>query len=119
MFLDGKKRLFAALYLAVFCVFSYGGSFDKDCVACHSGDDVPDLESFYFRYLLKAGSKKRAIEAMQSYLKSPTPQKSLLPPMGQKRFGLHPPLKLQDNELKSVLTEYFERYSEKSAVAFD
>ena len=110
MFLGGKKMLFLML---VTLSLAQGGSFETACVSCHTNTDAPDLESFYFRYLLKYGSQKRALEAMQSYLLAPTFEKSLLPPMGQKRFGLHPAKQTSDAKLEAALAEYFRRYDVK------
>jgi hypothetical protein len=102
-------RIFAVLafcFATLFC-----GSFESGCVRCHENSDAPNLENFYFRYLLNYGSNKRAIEMMEKYLKNPTKQSSLLPPMAQERFGLHPKLQMSDAELKNALNEYADRYS--------
>ncbi len=101
-------RIFSVLvfcFAALFC-----GSFESGCVRCHENSDAPNLENFYFRYLLNYGSNKKTVEAMAKYLKNPTKQGSLLPPMAQERFGLHPKLSMDERQLKAALAEYGSRY---------
>ena len=105
----GKIAAAAPLLAAALWAAEGKGAFERDCVACHRKLPVT-LESFFFNYLLKYSSERRVKAALYRFMKNPTRKRALASEELIKRYGLMPPTKLSDTELRSAIDTYWETY---------
>src|SRR5690606_36459531 len=81
--------------------------FKMVCAMCHSvkppATAAPPMSHATAYYLRKHGTPAAATQALIAYLKKPTAEQSLLPPMAIERFGLMPAqTHLSDAQLAAV-----------------
>jgi len=80
--------------------------FDRNCSVCHSvmppPKAAPPIVPIASRYRQVYASKEKGVARMVSFLKSPSKEKMLADPQAVSRFGLMPPMPLDDAELAAV-----------------
>lgn len=86
-----------------------GDVFERECVGCHNRLPV-DIDKFFYRYLLEYSSEERVKQAIYSYLKAPSKEKSVMDAAFLARFGVKRALKLPPQSLKEAVDIYWERY---------
>jgi hypothetical protein len=103
-----------AILLIFFMLFSLNGSesFKNVCLKCHIEKNVPN-DIIYKRYLLRYSSKIKMREAMISFLKKPTVEKTIMPIRFVAIFGLKDAMILSDEELTKYIDELIENYDVK------
>jgi len=92
--------LFAGLHSSVY---------EDNCVSCHAKMPVK-IDKFFYRYLLNYSSEENLKTALIDYLKNPERQKSMLQEGLINRFGIKNKTKLNDEELKKAVDEYWQIY---------
>jgi 1,4-alpha-glucan branching enzyme len=88
---------------------STAGSFDRNCVPCHSQEGVPLRKTFMNALLIYSGEHNMKA-GLKYFLRHPSRETSV---MGEEYFKSHrlmPPSTLSDSELEEALNEYWERY---------
>ena len=85
------------------------GVCNDNCVECHKEMPVK-IDKFFYRYLLKYSSEENLKEALTSYLKNPTKEKTILQDGLQNRFGIKNKTTLSDTELEKAVDEYWNIY---------
>ncbi|NTW51547.1 MAG: cytochrome c [Chlorobiaceae bacterium] len=80
--------------------------FDKNCSVCHSISPPPKLAPpivpISARYHQKISSRTEGISRMAAFIKSPSKEKVLADPQAIVRFGMMPPVTLNEAELNAV-----------------
>ena len=105
-----KKFILSILCIAILNASSY----EDNCLECHGSDFK--FSMFMQKYTVKYSSEKRIKEAMYSYLKNPTIEKSILPFGYLKRFGIKEKSTLDDKVLREMIDIYYEKYNMKSKI---
>jgi len=87
----------------------------KVCAACHNylppPKAAPPLLGISGHYHQAFTDPNEAIDYIIDYIKQPTAEKSMLPPMARQRWGLMAPLALPEEELKAVAYWVWEIYN--------
>ena len=84
--------------------------YERHCVSCHEGMTIT-LDKFFYRYLLKYSSEENVKKALETYLKEPKAENSILDASVINRIGIKKRTNLTDKELKEALDEYWSLYS--------
>lgn len=86
--------------------------FEQNCLKCHGKDFK--FQIFLNRYTLKYSSKEKIKEAIFSYLKEPTSEKSILPLEYIEEFGLKEKSPLDDVTLRRMVDIYYDKFNVQS-----
>ena len=103
------------LFLMLVILSLQGGSeapspgLERECLRCHTVQKIPS-EAIYRRYLLKYSSKETIRQKMFSYLKSPSEEKSIMPPQFFGKFPLAGRLELDDTILHQRIDDYIDYF---------
>ncbi len=99
------------LVLSVVLLFSILNAdiYKDNCISCHKKIPV-SIDKYFYRYLLKYSSERSVKEAMTSYLKEPSKDKTVMAEAFIKRFGIKKKTKLTDEQLQKALDIYWEKY---------
>lgn len=100
-------RIFLILFISL--SFSFSNTYESNCIACHKKLPVT-IDKYFYRYLLKYSSERSVKEALASYLKTPTKEKTIMPEAFISRFGIKKSTKLSNEELKEAIDTYWETY---------
>lgn len=100
-------RVLIILFISI--SFSFSSVYESNCVSCHKKLPV-SIDKYFYRYLLKYSSERSVKEALASYLKTPTKEKTIMPEAFISRFGIKKPTKLSNEELKQAIDTYWETY---------
>jgi len=88
--------------------------FDRNCSVCHSvappPKAAPPIMPLSNRYHMKFETKKEGVNHLVAYLKAPGKAKAV-DPQAITRFGLMPPLRLPDAELRVVAEWVWDQYN--------
>lgn len=78
------------------------------CAACHTEQPppklAPPLAHVSQRYRMMVGDRDKAIARITAWIKEPSKDRSLMPPMAIERFGLMAPLPLPDDQRLAAAT---------------
>lgn len=103
--------MYKFVLVAFFCLHvSYGGVYEKNCVACHKKMQV-GIDKFFYRYLLVYSSKDSVKNAIKSYLLKPSKKTSLFAEDLVLRYGIKKPTKLSQKNLQKAIDLYWEKYN--------
>lgn len=83
--------------------------YQKNCVPCHKRLPIK-IDKFFYRYLLKYSSAIETKYAIKLYLQNPQKESSILNPALLNRFGIKKKSKLNEEDLKKAIDEYWEIY---------
>ena len=97
------------LFVCLLNVSLFASVYSDNCVECHAKMPVK-IDKFFYRYLLKYSSEENLKNALMSYLKNPTKEKTILQEGLQNRFGVKEKTSLNDKDLKNAVDEYWEIY---------
>lgn len=97
------------LILILLLNFSFASIYQNNCISCHKNLPV-GIDKYFYRYLLKFSSEREVKQAMTNYIKKPSKEATIMPDAFISRFGIKKPTKLNDEELKKALDEYWEIY---------
>ena len=95
--------------IILFVNFLFASVYENNCISCHKNLPV-SIDKYFYRYLLKYSSERSVKEAMQSYMKTPSKDTTIMPEAFISRFGVKKPTTLSDIELQEALAEYWEIY---------
>lgn len=84
-------------------------NFEKNCILCHH-EDI-QLKMIMSKYTAKFSSQKRIQKAMFDYLKNPLRENSSMHLGFLNKFGIKEKTKLNDEELKKSIYEYYQNYN--------
>ncbi len=110
-----KISVFMILLTAPLCIQTVAADqeaqkiYRDNCVTCHRKLPV-SLESFFFNYLLKYSSERRVKKALRDFITHPTTKKALASEEVIKRYGLMPPTRLNDTDLRRAIDVYWDTY---------
>ena len=104
-----KILLPAILLIAVTLAAAPRDPYRNDCVRCHRKLPVT-LDKFFFNYLLKYSSEREVKAALFRFLKHPTKKKALASEELIRQYGLMPPSRLSDTDLRRAIDTYWETY---------
>ena len=105
----------AILFFMLAILFLQGGSeapspdLERECLQCHAAQKIPS-EAIYRRYLLKYSSKETIRQKMFSYLRSPSVEKSIMPPQFFSKFPLTGRSELDNETLRQRVDDYIDYY---------
>lgn len=89
--------------------------YQQSCRACHSmtppAQIAPPIPALANRYRQVYGSKEKAVEAMASFMASPSTGEAVLGRGALKRFGLMPPIALEQQDLETVAGWVWDQYN--------
>jgi len=89
--------------------------FDRSCSVCHSiappPKSAPPILPISARYHQQFSSRNEGIKQMAEFIKSPTKEKVLADQHAITRFGLMPPIPLNDEELNAVSAWVWDQYT--------
>ncbi len=98
------------LYILLFCYAClFANSYQTNCITCHKKLPV-SIDKYFYHYLLKYSSERGVKEAMASYLKTPSKEKTVMSAAFISRFGIKKPTKLTNEELKEAIDIYWQTY---------
>jgi hypothetical protein len=83
--------------------------YESNCIKCHQALSITP-EKIFFRYLVKYSSELSVKSAMIDFLKNPNKQTSAMSDEQLRRFGIKTKSHLSDQELKSAIDIYWDRY---------
>ena len=83
--------------------------YDKNCLSCHKQLSV-DLETIFFRYLLKYSDEVSVKSALIDFLQQPNEDTSVMSKEYIKRFGLKQTTILKERDLYEAIDIYWEKY---------
>ena len=104
-----KKLPLLMLLAAVTLTAAQRDPYRNDCVRCHRKLPVT-LDKFFFNYLLKYSSEREVKAALYSFLRHPTKKKALASEELIRQYGLMPPSRLSDTDLRRAIDTYWETY---------
>ena len=87
----------------------------KNCLACHTQQKIPS-ELIYRRYLMKYSTHKSIKKQLLSYLKTPSPQSSIMPKQFFLKFSLKEPLDLNETILEQSIEAYLDYFDVKDSL---
>ncbi len=99
-----KILIICLLHVSIFAAI-----YTQNCIPCHTKMPVK-IDKFFYRYLLKYSSEENLKNALISYLKNPTKEKTILQEGLQNRFGVKKKTILNDEDLKKAVDEYWDIY---------
>lgn len=107
LLLSAAACLFGAAALAAQETPGRGeATFKSVCSTCHSihppALQAPPMAHVARHYLASDTSRTAVIERLVSWVREPSAERSLLPPMARERWGLMPPLLLPEEQLRDV-----------------
>lgn len=106
----GSSQMVKILCVLVFLhVGLFAGVYESNCVECHAKMPVK-IDKFFYRYLLKYSSEEALKNALFSYLKNPTKEKTILQEGLLNRFGIKEKTTLSDSDLQKAVDAYWDRY---------
>jgi hypothetical protein len=82
---------------------------EKACLQCHTDQKIPS-EAIYRRYLLKYSSRETIRQKMFSYLRSPSVEKSIMPPQFFSKFPITGRSELNDEILRQRIDDYIDYF---------
>ena len=97
------------LFVCLLHVSIFASVYNENCVSCHAKMPVK-IDKFFYRYLLKYSSEENLKNALVSYLKNPTKEKTILQEGLLNRFGVKKKTTLNDRDLKKAVDEYWDIY---------
>jgi len=104
-------RYLTILILININIFAFD-DLQQSCIHCHQVQKIPS-DMIYRKYLLKYSTKQNISKAMYNYIKSPSPQTSIMPKPFFSKFPVKPLLNIEDSELKKLIELYIDRYDVK------
>ena len=81
----------------------------KNCLTCHVQQQIPS-ELIYRRYLMKYSTHKSIKKQLLSYLKTPSPQISIMPKQFFLKFPQKEPLDLNETILEQSIEAYLDYF---------
>ncbi|ANT64055.1 MULTISPECIES: c-type cytochrome [Prosthecochloris] len=88
--------------------------YQQSCRACHGmmppAQIAPPIPALANRYRQVYGSKDKAVAAMASFMAAPSTDKALLGRGAMQRFGLMPPIALEQKDLETVAGWVWDQY---------
>ncbi len=84
--------------------------YDTNCLACHKQLSF-DLQTIFFRYLLKYSDEVSVKSALVDFLKHPNNDTSVMSKEYRKSFGLKQKSELSEEDLKKSIDIYWQMYT--------
>ena len=82
---------------------------ERECLQCHKTQKIPS-EATYRRYLRKYSSKVMIKERMLAYLKTPSIERSIMPPQFFGKFAIKEASLLKEDELRKRIDDYMDYF---------
>ncbi len=103
-----KKSIIMVVLLSALSADSY--IYEHNCLSCHKQLSF-DLETIYFKYLLKYSDEISVKSALIDFLKAPNADTSVMPKEYINSFGLKQKTTLNPRELKEAVDFYWDKYT--------
>ena len=97
------------IVLVILFTIALNANFKTDCVACHKSKGL-SLRKTFMSALLVYGGEKNFKTAFFYYCKNPVVFNSVLDEELVKKFMPLNPISINDDKLKKLLDEYWEKY---------